>query len=100
MTLTYWRGEKIADCDLNLDELDPNFWAQVKAVGWKHIDHKVEQTVENHGEWYAPVVDIVAQSLGSGFVGTKSSTVSLLSARRVEYWNQGVIRLVDRNEVQ
>lgn len=83
---------------LCLDELDPAFWDQVKAEGWKYINHETERTLDEYGEWYEPVVDIVAQSFGIGFVGTKSSTVSLLSARRVEDWNHGVTRMVNRNE--
>lgn len=86
------------DCFLGLDELDATFWDEVKAEGWKYIDHKAERTFDEYGEWYKPVVDIVAQSLGAGFVGTKSSTVSLVSARRVEDWNHGVMRMVNWDE--
>lgn len=83
---------------LYLDESDPKFWGQVEAEGWKYINHETEQTLEKYGEWYAPVVDIVAQSLGIGFVGTISSTVSLVSAKRVRDWNDGVTRLVGWGE--
>jgi hypothetical protein len=50
--------------------------------------------LNKYGEWYAPVVDIAAQSLGVGFVGTKESTVSLVSSRRVQDWNNGVVKMV------
>ena len=77
-----------------LDEKDPAFWKQVKAEGWKYIDHTAERTSRRYGEWYPPLIDIVAQSLGAGFVGSLDSTVSIVSARRVEDWNHGVSRMV------
>ncbi|KAF9462436.1 hypothetical protein BDZ94DRAFT_1194593 [Collybia nuda] len=89
---------KVSEVLVASDELDPAFWNQVKAEGWKYIDHGAEQTFDEYGEWHGPIVDIVAQSFGIGFVGTKRSTVSLLSARRVQDWNQGVARMVDWNE--
>lgn len=76
------------------DETDPAFWKRVTDKGWNFIDHDAEQTLEKYGEWYAPLIDVVAQSLGAGFVGTDGSTVSLVSGRRVQDWNQGVTRMV------
>jgi hypothetical protein len=61
-----------------------------------HFNHKEEGTLEKYGEWYPPVVDIVAQSMATGFVGTATSTFSLLSARRVEDWNGGPAILVSQ----
>lgn len=63
-------------------------------MGWKTIDHKAENTLELYGEWYLPIIDIVAQSLALGFVGTGQSTVSIMSQKRVEDWNHGVTRIV------
>jgi hypothetical protein len=77
-----------------LDEKDPTFWREVEAEGWKHIDHAAERTLDKYGEWYPMVVDAVAQSLGAGFVGSIDSTVSMVSAKRVEDWNHGVTRVV------
>ena len=77
-----------------LDEENPSFWSEVTAQGWKYIDHVAERTLIQYGEWYPPVIDIVAQSLGAGFVGSIDSTVSIVSARRVEDWNHGVTRIV------
>jgi len=71
------------------DEKDPKFWEEVKEIGWVRFDHEQEGTLEKYGEWYLPLIDIVAQSMATGFVGTKSSTFSLVSARRVEDWNNG-----------
>ncbi|KIM39500.1 hypothetical protein M413DRAFT_446996 [Hebeloma cylindrosporum] len=79
------------------DEKNLNFWEEVKEIGWVHFNHKEEDTLEKYGEWYLPIIDIVAQSMATGFVGTASSTFSLVSARRVEDWNGGPIVLVSRS---
>lgn len=71
------------------DENDPSFWSDVRAYGWVYFNHTEEKTLENLGEWFAPIVDIVSHSLAIGFVGTEHSTFSLLSERRVEDWNDG-----------
>ena len=76
------------------DETDSEFWAQVSGLGWRYVNHTAAQTVEWLGEWHAPLVDIVAQSLAMGFVGTLDSTFSLVSAKRVVEWNDGVSRMV------
>lgn len=76
------------------DETDPEFWAQVSGLGWRYVNHTAAQTVARLGEWHAPLVDIVAQSLAMGFVGTLDSTFSLVSAKRVVEWNDGVSRMV------
>jgi len=78
------------------DERDPRFWEEVREIGWVHFNHVEEGTLEKYGEWYLPIVDIVAQSMAIGFVGTASSTFSLVSARRVEDWNGGPTILVSR----
>ena len=77
------------------DEIAPDFWEEVRNEGWFNINHTSERTFERLGEWYLPLIDIVAQSYAVGFVGTDDSTLSLLSQRRVESWNGGVTRNVD-----
>jgi hypothetical protein len=79
------------------DERDPAFWSEVRAYGWAYFNHTEEQTLEKLGEWYLPIVDIVSHSLAIGFVGTVQSTFSLLSARRVDEWNNGSITYVTRS---
>ena len=71
------------------DETDPSFWSEVTSYGWRHLNHTAERTHERYGEWYPILLDIVAQSMAVGFVGTQGSTFSLISARRVEDWNSG-----------
>jgi hypothetical protein len=76
------------------DELRPSFWKGVAAQGWTRFDHKAEGTLTKHGEWFVTLIDVVAASLSSGFVGTDRSTVSTVNRRRVEDWNGGVTRIV------
>ncbi|TFK35507.1 hypothetical protein BDQ12DRAFT_688252 [Crucibulum laeve] len=81
------------------DEQDPAFWADIRGhQSWAYINHTVENTLEKLGEWYLPFVEIVAQSMAKGFVGTGDSTFSLVSKRRVEDWNHGVTRWVQRGQ--
>ncbi|TFK56649.1 hypothetical protein OE88DRAFT_1670074 [Heliocybe sulcata] len=74
------------------DESDPEWWDQVREMGWRWIDHKAEDTAGRLGRWYPVLVDAVVQSGGVGFVGTDRSTMSLLARRRVEDWQGGVTR--------
>ncbi|KAF8236024.1 hypothetical protein L208DRAFT_1391449 [Tricholoma matsutake] len=87
-------GLNVSEVLLTSDEKDPAFWQQVTEEGWRYIDHNAEKTLRRYGEWYEPLIDIVAQSLGTGFVGSLDSTVSIVTARRVEDWNHGVTRVV------
>ena len=64
----------------------------MKAQGWVFVNHTAEATVEKYGEWYAPLLDTIIQSHAMGFVGTKSSTFSLVGERRVQDWHGGVYR--------
>lgn len=73
------------------DENSLDFWEDVKRQGWLHINHTQERTLERFGEWYPPLIDIVIQSMAVGFVGTEDSTFSLVSQRRVEDWNGGLV---------
>ncbi|RXW21234.1 hypothetical protein EST38_g4627 [Candolleomyces aberdarensis] len=71
------------------DEDDPAFWDEITSFGWSYFDHTAERTHERFSEWHPILIDKVAQSMSIGFVGSLSSTFSLLSARRVEDWNAG-----------
>ncbi|KAF9022035.1 hypothetical protein BDZ89DRAFT_221297 [Hymenopellis radicata] len=88
------KGLRVNRVLISSDDTTELFWQQVEALGWRDIDHGVEQTVERHGEWYLPVIDVATHSLAVGFVGTSGSTLSLVSARRVEDWSGGPTRLV------
>jgi len=71
------------------DEKDALWWAGIGENGWGWVDHKMEQTAERYGLWYEMLLDVVFHSKGSGFIGTDSSTMSLLAERRVKDWNGG-----------
>jgi len=89
------KGIKVTEVLITSDEVDPSFWAEVRDIGWRYIDHSAEQTLKRYGEWYVPIIDIVSQSLGVGFVGSIDSTVSIVTAHRVEDWNDGVTGMVN-----
>jgi len=76
------------------DETDAAFWEEMHSFGWSRIDHEAERTEERYGKWYVMLIDNVALSMGVGFVGSGSSTFSLLNARRVEDWNDGITEIV------
>lgn len=82
--------------DIFIDEEDLSYWSEVRAHGWVYFNHTEEKTLDKLGEWFLPVVDIVSQSLAIGFIGKEHSTFSLLSARRVEDWNDGSTIFVPR----
>lgn len=39
---------------------------------------------------YEMLIELVTQSWGTGFVGTKGSTMSLLGERRTVHWQKGI----------
>ncbi|KAL7416726.1 hypothetical protein BDY24DRAFT_412220 [Mrakia frigida] len=74
------------------DERDPKYLAELTSLGWTLVDHAALR--KTHGIWFPALVDNVLLSLGQGFVGTATSTMSILAARRVEDWNGGKAQLV------
>ena len=90
------QSREIAEVIVMSDERDPKFWEEVRSLGWRHMDHYKELTLEKYGEWVPPILDQAAQSLAAGFVGTDDSTFSLVSARRVQDWNNGPGILIKR----
>ncbi|KAJ7821380.1 hypothetical protein B0H14DRAFT_3471566 [Mycena olivaceomarginata] len=86
------KGISIAHVILTSDEKDRTWWEAAAAYGWHRVDHST--TATTYGDWYPVLIDTAIQSGGKGFVGTDRSTVSLLAGRRVEAWNDGVVRSV------
>ncbi|KIY68096.1 hypothetical protein CYLTODRAFT_421950 [Cylindrobasidium torrendii FP15055 ss-10] len=75
------------------DETDPDWWAEVFAhEGWVTPDHS--QTMARYGAWYPVFIDAAIQAGGAAFLGTWSSTMSRLAARRVEDWQHGPTHMV------
>ena len=77
------------------DETDAAWWADVRARGWRGIDHAAAHTEERLGRWYPVLVDAAALARADGFVGTAGSTYSSLSARRVGEWRGGAVRMYE-----
>ncbi|KAF7302972.1 hypothetical protein MKEN_01259900 [Mycena kentingensis (nom. inval.)] len=88
------KGVHVTHVVMTSDEKDEAWWDEIAAAGWFRPDHTRMQTAEIYGEWYPVLFDAVVQSRGIGFVGTDSSTMSVLAARRVQDWNGGVTKLV------
>lgn len=76
------------------DEKDPAWWEEVRALGWRTLDHEAAGTAEAFGRWYPVILDAAIQSGAHGFVGTDRSTYSIVSRRRVESWHDGATRMV------
>ncbi|KAJ7446407.1 hypothetical protein B0H11DRAFT_2248850 [Mycena galericulata] len=74
------------------DEKNHTWWEGVHERGWLRPDHS--RTKELYGDWYSILIDAVIQSKSTGFVGTARSTVSVLSNKRVESWQDGAVRTV------
>ncbi|ETW87012.1 hypothetical protein HETIRDRAFT_307790 [Heterobasidion irregulare TC 32-1] len=76
------------------DEREPGWWDAVRLLGWYTPDHIAEDTTAKYGRWYPLLIDAVIQSSGIGFVGTDTSTMSVLARRRVQDWHGGAVRTV------
>ncbi|KAH7886098.1 hypothetical protein F5I97DRAFT_2025845 [Phlebopus sp. FC_14] len=87
------KGIEVSHVLMTSDERDPNWWSEVRKLGWTWIDYAAERTVETHGKWYPVLIDAVLQSKGAGFVGTYGSTMTTLARRRVESWQDGPTRV-------
>ncbi|KAJ7738979.1 hypothetical protein B0H16DRAFT_1729655 [Mycena metata] len=75
------KGVSVDHVIVTSDERDPRWWEGALELGWVRPDHS--RTVEIHGPWYAIFIDAVIQGNAEGFVGTDTSTVSILARRRV-----------------
>ncbi|GAA5955416.1 hypothetical protein JCM21900_005368 [Sporobolomyces salmonicolor] len=86
------------------DEQDDNiFLSSIDKLGWYRVDHPALGTFATleakYGEdarWVDAAVDQAILSLGSHFVGTSGSQVSLVTELRVAAWNGGETGLVER----
>ncbi|KAJ7615971.1 hypothetical protein FB45DRAFT_935029 [Roridomyces roridus] len=76
------RRIRVKEVIMTSDEGNTQWWDEVGKLGWRRVDHST--TVERFGHWYPILVDAFLQSEAVGFVGTATSTVSILARRRVE----------------
>ena len=90
------KGVEVENVLMMSDEKSERWWREVAELGWYRLDHEMLGTEARYGEWYPVFIDAVAQSLGIGFIGTQQSTMSLVAARRVMDWNNGIVRYVNR----
>ncbi|EJU02539.1 hypothetical protein DACRYDRAFT_99657 [Dacryopinax primogenitus] len=74
---------------MTTDETDKGFLYEAVRAGWTLVDHEKERTVERFGMWYPTLLDSVMLSMSTGFLGTSTSTLSIMARRRVEDWNNG-----------
>jgi hypothetical protein len=56
------------------DDESEEYQAQVRAQGWRLVDHEALGTKREHGPWAPGLVDAVVLSMGSAFVGVEEST--------------------------
>ncbi|KAF9527347.1 hypothetical protein CPB83DRAFT_907750 [Crepidotus variabilis] len=73
---------------------DAQFWENVRDFGWSRLDHFKEMTLEKYGHWARDVLDGVVASMAVGFIGEQHSAFAIVSARRVQEWNGGVVNLI------
>lgn len=88
------KGIDVTQVIMTSDELDPEWWSGVRALGWTWVDYATERTEEIYGKWHPVFIDAIIQSNGAGFVGTHSSTMSTLALRRVQSWHNGPTRII------
>jgi len=74
---------------MTTDETDKGFLYEAVRAGWTLVDHEREDTVGKYGMWYPTLLDSVMLSMSTGFLGTSTSTLSIMARRRVEDWNNG-----------
>ncbi|GAA5821108.1 hypothetical protein JCM11251_001968 [Rhodosporidiobolus azoricus] len=76
------------------DSDDPSFIMKLKKMSWIYADHVEFATQARFGGWWPGVLDSALLSRGIGFVGTRQSTFSYISALRVQDWQGGVTTIV------
>jgi hypothetical protein len=82
---------------------DLDYLAGFERLGWTRVDHLklgteavLREQFGVYSRWADGAVDQAILSLGSNFVGTEGSQVSLVSAMRVRSWNDGRTEMVLR----
>ncbi|GAA5935583.1 hypothetical protein JCM10213_003624 [Rhodosporidiobolus nylandii] len=82
---------------------DRDFLAGIDALGWYRVNHRMlgtpallEAQYGDAARWVDAAVDQAILSLGSAFLGSSGSQVSLVTELRVAAWNGGETALVER----
>ncbi|GAA5887934.1 hypothetical protein JCM5296_001501 [Sporobolomyces johnsonii] len=72
---------------------ESEFVKEVRALGWKVLDHDAFETKDKLGGWWPTMLDGAILARGRSFVGTDRSTFSHLAGLRVKYWHGGVVEV-------
>ncbi|GAA5996510.1 O-fucosyltransferase family protein [Rhodotorula paludigena] len=79
---------------VSTDVKDLAFLGELANLGWTLLDYEDLELRERFGRWDPEVMDQAVESRSHGFIGTRGSAQSTLSALRVRTWRQGPTELV------
>jgi hypothetical protein len=79
---------------VSTDVKDLGFLGELSNLGWTLLDYDDLEIRERFGAWAPELMDQAIESRASGFVGTRGSSQSTLSALRVRTWRSGATELV------
>lgn len=79
---------------VSTDIQDLAFIGELTNLGWTVLDYEDLELREKFGAWSPEVLTMAIESRATGFVGTRGSPQSTLSALRVRTWHKGPTELV------
>ncbi|GAA5850377.1 hypothetical protein JCM8547_001852 [Rhodosporidiobolus lusitaniae] len=79
---------------VSTDIKDLGFLGELVNLGWTLLDYDDLELRERFGAWAPELMDQAIESRAAGFVGTRGSPQSTLSALRVRTWRSGPTELV------
>ncbi|GAA6001302.1 hypothetical protein JCM10207_006598 [Rhodosporidiobolus poonsookiae] len=79
---------------VSTDVKDLGFLGELSNLGWTLLDYDDLELRERFGRWAPELMDQAIESRASGFVGTRGSPQSTLSALRVRTWRTGPTELI------
>ncbi|GAA5885976.1 hypothetical protein JCM6882_004219 [Rhodosporidiobolus microsporus] len=79
---------------VSTDVKDLGFLGELSNMGWTLLDYEDLELRERFGTWAPEVMNQAIESRASGFVGTRGSPQSTLSALRVRTWKAGPTELI------
>ncbi|GAA5820164.1 hypothetical protein JCM11251_005510 [Rhodosporidiobolus azoricus] len=79
---------------VSTDVRDLGFLGELSNLGWTLLDYEDLELRERFGTWAPEVMDQAIESRAAGFVGTRGSPQSTLSALRVRTWRVGPTELI------
>ncbi|GAA6060107.1 hypothetical protein JCM10212_003515 [Sporobolomyces blumeae] len=79
---------------VSTDVQDLGFIGELTNLGWTVLDYDDLELREKFGSWSPEVLTMAIESRAAGFVGTRGSPQSTLSALRVRTWAKGPTELV------